>query len=144
MPWYSYQCPHGHIFERFSTLADFCEVSPCQTHKNCYGNLIITAPILVAAQQECRYDSPITGEPIDSWAKRREDLAKHNCVPYDPEQKTDYMNRIKDSERQLDKALDESVEEVFEKLPTKQRGILASEVTEQGKTLDYARGGSNG
>lgn len=141
MPTYTYSCPLSHRFEQFLPLAYFDTVLRC--HCGMVAERIITAPILVVAQPECRYDSPVDGTPIDSWAKRREDLAKHGCSPYDPGQKTDYLNRIKESERQLDKSLDESTEEIFEKLPTKQRGILASEVTEQGKDLAYTRMVSN-
>lgn len=90
-------------------------------------------------QPECRYDSPITGEPITSWAKRTEDLAKHNCEPYDPARKQDYLKRMADNDARLDKAMGETAEEFVEKLPTKQRGQLQSELTEQGYGLDYSR-----
>lgn len=95
--------------------------------------------MLVVVQPECSYDSPITGEPITSWEKRREDLAKHECVPYDSAQKDDYLRRVADDDATLDKAIEATAEEFVEKLPNKQRGQLQSELTEQGYGLDYSR-----
>ena len=137
MPTYVMQCQMGHRFEQFLPLALFDTLVRCDC--GMVAEHVITAPLLVAAQQECRYDSPIDGTVIDSWAKRRNDLAKHNCQEYDPEMKTDALNRVKDKERTLDKQVDETVERIFEKMPTKQRGRLASEVQEQGVGLTFER-----
>ena len=138
MPTYTYACQNGHRFEQFFSLANHCSTLGC-THCDALAHTVITAPIMVTAQPECRYDSPIDGTVIDSWAKRRNDLAKHNCQEYDPEMKTDALNRVKDKERTLDKQVDETVERIFEKMPTKQRGRLASEVVEQGVGLTFER-----
>jgi hypothetical protein len=104
-----------------------------------HAKQIITAPILVAAQPECRYDSPVTGEPITTWAQRQEDLKRNNCRPYDPEMKTDNERRAADQERALDRSIDEHVEATIEKMPTTQRGKLYSELTEQGVDVHYHR-----
>lgn len=97
---------------------------------------IIGAPLLVKAAPDVCYDSPVTGEPITSWEKRKEDLKRHGCREYDPGMKDDYHARIKASEDSLDKALTETIEETVEKMPTAKRAKLHSELTEQGATLD--------
>lgn len=42
----------------------------------------IAMPMIVSDIPE--YRSPIDGRPITSRSHRREDLARNNCVPYEP------------------------------------------------------------
>lgn len=139
MPFYEYLCAKGHQFGKFSSLAEHRRWMPCETC-GVLAEQIICAPILVVTQPECRYDSPVTGEPITSWAQRQNDLAKHNCQPYDPEMKTDYMNRMQEGERALDENIDQTVEAAWEKMPTAKRNQLASELVERGTDLICTRG----
>ncbi len=104
-----------------------------------FASQIITAPRLVKAQAECRYDSPVTGEPITTWQQRRNDLAKTGSIPYDPEMRTDYQRRAKDEEAAIDKSIDRHVEASIEKMSTTERGKLHSELTEQGVTAETVR-----
>lgn len=97
-----------------------------------FASQIITAPLLVAAQAECRYDSPVTGEPITTWQQRRNDLARTGSMPYDPEMRTDQQQKAKAAEAAIDKSIDHHVEATIQKMDTKQRGKLYSELTEQG------------
>jgi hypothetical protein len=101
---------------------------------------LICAPLLVKAQPECRYDSPIDGTPITTWRQRRTDLDRHNCQPYDPEMKTDAVRRRQEKDAAIERSVDATVEEAFEKMPTKTRAKLASEVTDQGADCSYLRG----
>ena len=100
---------------------------------------IISVPLFVKAAPNVCYDSPIDGKPITSWDMRREDLKRNGCREYDPEMKTDYANRIKESEAQLDATIEAHVEEAIEKMPTAKRGKLYSELTEQGVQADVIR-----
>lgn len=138
MPEYIYQCPVGHRMSRFTNVKNHLPFVDCE---NCgvIAEQVLTAPLLVKASADVRYDSPVTGEPITSWAARRNDLAKHGCREYDPEMKRDYHQRLKDSETALDKAVDTHVEASIEKMPTKQRAKLYSELTEQGATAEVVR-----
>lgn len=104
-----------------------------------FASQVITAPILVAAQPECRYDSPVTGEPITTWAQRRNDLARTGSIPYDPEMKTDQRNRAKAEEAAIERSIDRHIEATVEKMSTAQRGKLHSELTEQGVTAEAVR-----
>lgn len=102
-------------------------------------DLVIGAPLMVKVEPTIAYDSPIDGQHITSWHARREDLKRHDCVEYDPEMKTDYVRGIEARDKQLDQSVDAHVEAAIERMPTKQRGRLYSELTEQGVDLEYAR-----
>ena len=138
MPCYEYKCGQGHEKLVFATVA---EMRPTEECKYCGNSMerIISAPILVKASADVRYISPIDERPITSWQARQEDLKRSNCVPYDPDSRTDYHNRIKESEAALDKSIDVAVESAIEKMPTAKRGKLYSELTEQGVTADVIR-----
>lgn len=137
MPLYQFQCAEGHGFERFVPLAEFEQVQACDCGQP--SQRVIGAPMLVSGQPECRYDSPIDGRPITTWAQRRDDLARSNCRPYDPEMKTDYQARVQASARALDESVGQSVEEAIAKMPTATRAKLYSELTEQGAHLNLER-----
>ena len=139
MPTYPYYCSCGNQFEEVRPLRKHRPLALCRLCGK-WARQYLTPPVMVVAQPECRYTSPIDDTPITSWAARRNDLDKHNCVPYDPEQKTDYLRRQQESQAKLDKAIDTTVEAAIEKMPTKQRGKLYSELTEQGATVNVARG----
>lgn len=138
MPEYLYQCPAEHHMSRFTNVKNhrpFVECDVCGV----LAQQVLTAPLLVKAAADVCYDSPIDGTPITSWAARRNDLATHGCREYDPGMKTDYHQRIKDSEAALDRAVDTHVEASIEKMPTKQRAKLYSELTEQGVSAEVVR-----
>jgi hypothetical protein len=99
---------------------------------------------MVKVASDVCYDSPIDGKPITSWQAREEDLKRNGCTAYDPEQKMDYANRLKESESLLDKSIEVSVEETIAKMPTEKRGKLYSELTEQGVQADVVRVTPNG
>lgn len=98
---------------------------------------LITIPAIWTKPDIC-YDSPIDGRPITSEKARKEDLARSNCVPYDPEIKTDYQRRIEREERLLDKAVDETVEKQFSSYSPRQMEILESEL-KSGLTAEPVR-----
>ncbi len=136
MPTYLYKCSNRHVFERFLPLASMEDPQYCeQCHQR--GERMITSPLLVKGQPECRYDSPITGEIITSHYKRQEDMKRHGCMEYDPEIKTDYLRDIEYRERALDKAIEETVEEEFTKMPSAKRNRLAKELLEDGADIQY-------
>ncbi len=100
---------------------------------------IITAPLLVKVACDVRYDSPINGRPITSHAQRIEDMKRHDCIEYDPGMKQDAQRRMDESDASLDASIERHVEKEIAKMPTKQRGKLVSELTEQGMTTEYVR-----
>lgn len=139
MPVYTYACSIGHRFELFMTVESHRSEIDCLYCYEGKAQTVITAPLMVKVAADVCYDSPVTGEPITSWAQRREDLARNNCRPYDPEMKTDYLRRQQESKQELDRSIDQTVEEAIAKMPTAKRAKLWSEVTEQGVDLDFQR-----
>lgn len=137
MPLYEMKCRAGHVYDQHILLCDLDVEQVC----TCGAIAVrqISAPLHVFGQQECRYESPRTGQPITSWAERRNDLAKHGDIPYDPGMLEDNTRRLKESETALEKAVDEHVEATWSKMDTQTRGKLYSELTEQGVTADYHR-----
>lgn len=138
MPLYAYECISGHYTEEFRSLANHTRTIECPRCGG-FADQIIHAPILVTAQAECRYDSPVTGEPITTWAQRRNDLAKTGSIPYDPEMRTDQQQKAKAEEAAIDKSIDRHVEASIEKMSTQERGKLHSELTRQGTDAQVVR-----
>ena len=89
--------------------------------------------------QDVRYASPVTGDPISSHAARREDMARHGAVEYDPGMKQDYERRRQESVEQFEAGIDRTVAEDIAKLSGEQRARLAREVIEGGLTTDAVR-----
>ena len=139
MPQYSYACGNGHSFTVFNSVANHSPMELC-THCGELAQQVITVPLMVKCAQDVCYDSPVTGEPITSWAQRKEDLKRHNCIEYDPMMKQDAERRHKERDEALDKSIDTQVEAAIEKMPGRQRAKLHSEVVEQGMTVEATRG----
>jgi hypothetical protein len=137
MPYYDYCCPDGHTQRLFLALRDHTPKQPCSC--GLWAEQRIGAPLLVKASQDVCYDSPIDGSPITSWAQRREDLAKHGCIPYDPEMKTDATRRVQEADTALDQKIDAHLEEAYTRMPHAQRQQLKKEVVEQGMEVQLER-----
>lgn len=102
-----------------------------------HGKRIIYAP-MVFVQKDICYDSPIDGRAITSRAARADDLARANCIEYDPGMKQDRERRIAESERALDASVERHVEESFHKMPSAKREKLANELV-AGATAETLR-----
>lgn len=138
MPIYQYVCRNRHGFERYLPLEEYSFPQTCDIC-GMLGQRLISPPLFVSAEPDCCYDSPITGEPITSMAARRNDLAKHHCVPYDPELKKDQIRHQHEHDAALDQSIDEAVEHVWARMPTKTRGTIAREIVEQGTIVTVER-----
>ena len=138
MPLYEYVCANRHGFERALSMQDYSLPQTCEVC-GMLGQRVISAPLIVKVQQECRYDSPIDGAPITNWQQRRNDLDKHNCQEYDPMMKQDADRRQREQDAALDQSIDEHVERTWERMPTAARGKVASEVEGQGVTAEIIR-----
>jgi putative FmdB family regulatory protein len=125
MPLYEFECRHGHVLE---ILRD---ISECSAPASCHcGELAlrILSPTIGYVQRECRYDSPIDGRPISSYAERREDLARNHCQEYDPEMKKDAARYREREQAKLELAVDESVERAVMSMDGTKREKLAAEL----------------
>lgn len=126
MPIYAYQCQNGHTFDRYLTVAKYDTPQTCSC--GAAGQRVISVPMLIIRSPDICYDSPIDGRPITSMAARQEDLARSNCVPYDPDIKQDYQRRIEREEARVEANVDDTVERTIAAMPARKREKLAAEM----------------
>jgi hypothetical protein len=100
---------------------------------------IFTAPVMVKAQPDIAYDSPIDGKPITTHAARRDDLSRHGCIEYDPEMKKDAARRTQDRQEALDRSVEQTVAREIAKLSPAKRQQLKNEVVNMGVTCEVQR-----
>lgn len=124
MPIYAYLCSKGHDFDRYLPLAEYAQPQTC----DCGAESVkqICAPLVVADLPG--YQSPVDGRWIEGRKARREDLARNNCVPYEPSMKQEHMKRLERSNADLDKKVDEHVESEISKMPARKREKLEAEL----------------
>jgi len=113
------------MFDKYLPVSQYLDAQRCQC--GAIARKIITPPTLIIAPN-VHYDSPIDGRPITSMAARREDLARSSCSPYDPDIKQDYHRRIEKSERDLEKAVEETVDRELSQMPARKREKLEAEL----------------
>lgn len=134
---YGYVCVCGAEFERVLPVSEYQTPQTCECGRS--AKRVISAPMLAFAQRECRYDSPIDGRPITSWAQRKEDLLRNGCQEYDPGMKQDYQKRIEKEQNALERRLDTTIEAEIDKMPTRKREKLQNEL-DSGATAVPERG----
>lgn len=136
MPIYEYKCKCGTLFERHLPVDKYQEPQTCEC-----GNVAekqISRILMARVMPDISYESPITGQPITSYAQRREDMARADCVEYDPGMRTDYTSRCAREEADLEKKMDETVNRTIAQMPAKKREQLTSEL-EGGADADTIR-----
>lgn len=126
MPTYEYSCQCGKDFEVILPIKLHAEPQECACGKVA-TKVFRTAPIGFVSPDIC-YDSPIDGRVIRSKQQRIEDLARSNCVPYEPGQKQDYLRSIEEADAALDKSIEAHVEQEIAKMPAAKKEILANEL----------------
>ncbi len=137
MPIYVYQCEDGHQFDIYLKIKDLDQKQICKCGKEAKRKIVPTM-LNCDIQPWDHYISPASGKLITSYKERREDMAATGCVDYDPGVKTDYQKRIKDGDSKLDKAIDQTVEQEFEKMPSQKKERLANELL-SGADCEYTR-----
>jgi hypothetical protein len=81
------------------------------------------------------------GRLITSKRQRLDDLARSDCIPYDPEMKKDAARRQAESQENLEKAMDATIEKTIHEMPARKREKLTAEL-EGGVTAEFARLGA--
>ena len=138
MPLYEYKCGNQHLTRKLYRVRDYVEAVDCE-HCDLAAVRIFTAPVMVKAAADVRYDSPIDGRPITSHAARREDLKRHDCIPYDPEIKKDAVRWQKERQEAFDAKVDQTVSTEIARMPSQKRQQLAKEVVGMGASLEVNR-----
>ena len=136
MPIYSYKCTEDHEFERFLKLADYKEPQTCDCGANSQ-KLIKPTMVNFDMQNWDRYESPCSGKLITSYKERERDMKEHGCVDYDPGVREDAERAQKSEDVKMDKAIDHTVEEAFEKMPVRKKEKLENDL--KYSKLEYGR-----
>jgi hypothetical protein len=86
MPLYGFVCSNAHRSTHYAKINDRDAVRQCEA---CGANLtrLLEAPYV--RPEIAAYQSPVTGEWVNSRAQRRDDLARSGSMEYDPEFKKD-------------------------------------------------------
>ena len=137
MPTYEFVCPEGHRFDRILKVADYNVPQGCSC--GLYAKRQISIP-MVFVSQDIRYESPIDGKVITTRQQRLDDLARNDCVPYDPEMKVDAARKREREDKALESAMDATVEKTVHEMPVKKREKLAAEI-QGGLTPEVIRKG---
>ena len=136
MPLHDYLCLNGHRFERVTPIAELSATQHC----NCGAasqRVFMKFPAAYV-QADVHYDSPIDGRPVTTRQARIEDLARNNCVEYDPEMKKDATRKHAEQDSKLDRELDATVESEISRMPARKRELLAQELS-AGADLNYVQ-----
>ena len=127
MPVYQYHCK--------GCDTDFDQYLPYQEHVNymkCSCGVIanqVTTLFSIGKSRTVHYESPIDGTHITSEAARREDLARNDCIEYDPGMREDADARVIAEEKQLDKSIDQTMDAEIHKMPSRKKEQLAAELS---------------
>lgn len=134
---YTYRCEQGHAFEVYRRISEHQSIERCDCGLDALQ--VLTAPVMVKVACDVRYTSPIDDTPITSHQARLEDMKRHDCVPYDPEMKTDARRRAAESQAHLEAAVEQTVCEEIGKLSHAKKAQLVKEVVHQGMTVEPVR-----
>lgn len=129
MPIHDFECRNGHIFEMMVPVGteDVICIS-CMAHKDIMAKKVFLRAPMAFISPDVFYDSPIDGKPVTSMAARREDLARSNCIEYDPCMKQDRLRNIKRADDALDNAIGETVDSTIAAMPVRKREKLSEEL----------------
>lgn len=130
MPLHDVKCTAaacGHVFERWFKIEDLPYPVWCpQCHAT--AERVFLRPPMAFIPRDIHYDSPIDGRVINSKQARLEDLARNECVEYDPGMRQDAARRRKEADESLEKAVEATVDEFIATAPTRKVEKLAEEM----------------
>lgn len=127
MPVYVFRCEKGHKFDRFLKLEDYDTPQVCDCGCRAERQIVATM-IRPDIPNWDRYVSPATGKLITSYKERREDMKASGCVDYEPSLTNETKKSISQQEAYLDKAIEETVDMEFEKMDSRKKEQLESEL----------------
>lgn len=128
MPVYSYFCPQcGIHYSIYKRLADYQRPEACgQCPDAPQLTSYIVPPAVVGDYPP--YDCPITGKRIEGRRAHEENLRRHGCRVLEPGETEAFRRGQEQAEATFDRAVDATVEEFIEKLPSDKKERLANEV----------------
>lgn len=134
IPIYEYVCEVGHGFERYLPVAQYATAQRCEC--GAASQKVLSAPMVVTDLPG--YSSPVDGRWVEGRKARREDLARNNCVPYEPSMKSEYMKKIDRNTAALDAKVDAHVESEIARMPARKREKLEAELRANDLSVERA------
>lgn len=132
-----HRCKCGEVFEPPEDRKDY-QFAPCPECGQLANRIVKKAPLFFIKGQFEAYESPITGEIISSARQRAEEMKRHDCVDYEPTIRNDIDRSIKEAERKLEKAVDETVDYQLSTMDSRKRELLEQELS-SGADIEYTR-----
>lgn len=126
MPTYLYQCPAcATRRDIFKSLANLDRSEPCEACQTPMERKL-SAPRVLGDYPG--YECPISGRWIEGRRAHQENLKRHGCRVLENGETEAFRQSKKQEELALDKAVDSTVEQFYETLPTEERQALATAV----------------
>lgn len=135
MPTYQYRCECGTRFDRVLPVRLYDEPQTCECGKTAQKELCMP---MVVIPGEIHFKSPVDGREITSKAQWREDMARHNCIEYDPGMKQDYMRSQIESDGHVEAEIDKHFDAAIAEMPSRKLEKLEQELR-SGADLETAR-----
>ena len=135
MPLHDFRCEDGHTTEQLvGQGVDWviCEICECLATK-----VFLKAPAGYVSMDIC-YDSPIDGRPITNKHARIEDLARNECVEYEPTQRVHNAKRRVAEDAMLDASIEHTLNKEIAAMPARKKEKLVAEV-QNGAGLEVVR-----
>ena len=110
---YEYRCPRGHISERHRPFSEYKEATFCTCGET--ATRVILSPPKVFGDYE-GYESPASGKWIEGRKARERDFAETGTRPYEIGERADAIRRAAAAERELDRTVDEVVDQTLSEL----------------------------
>lgn len=134
MPLYEYGCADGHIFERYLPLADYATPQVCDC--GAASTKRVTAALVVADLPG--YQSPVDGRWVEGRKARREDLARNNCVAYEPSMKDEYFRKQQRADEKIGRDVEAHFDAEVAQMPARKRELLEQEIR-SGADVEFTR-----
>lgn len=126
MPTYAYQCPAcSQARDIIKSLANLNRMEPCETCQTPMERRL-AAPRVIG--DYAGYQCPVSGGWIEGRRAHQENLKRHGCRVLESGETEAFRKNRTQEEHSLDKAVDATVEQFYETLPTEKREALATAV----------------
>lgn len=107
-------------------LAEYDTLQYCECGQKAKLQIV---PTMINKSRFESYESPIDGSPITSNKKRVEEMARHDCVDYEPSMKDESTRIMKEGEAALDRQVDDHVDKFWDGLSSEKRESFAKEIS---------------
>jgi putative FmdB family regulatory protein len=136
MPMYDYKCPVcGAAREVILRLTELDQRVSCHRCPSAMNRLVSAAHI---QPDYPAYRSPIDGRLIEGRKAHREDLARNGCRVFESGERESYIQRQKQLDDQLDRAVEDSVDATLANMTTDQRDAIGAAL-DNGLTPELVR-----